>query len=113
MDKLSTTDAGVIFIGVILILREVFAFVVKRKNGTNKTTQDDCLLCIKKIAQQTDDLYRWHDVRDDEGIPIWYVRKSLEKAIDNLSENVAKQTVVLQEQSNLLKTLQRPEFRGN
>lgn len=108
MDRFSATDAGIIVIGVILILREVFGFIAKRKNGARHRVCDDCVEGIKAIAKQTDDLYRWHDVRDNEGVPIWYVRKSLEKAINKLADNVEKQTVAIREQNTLLERNQRP-----
>ncbi len=93
MDSLSTTDAGIIFIGIILILREVFAFVVRKRNGDVFTK--DCVKCLRETHQRTRDLHKWHDVRDDEGVPLWYVRKSLEKSIDRLADNVEQQTQVI------------------
>lgn len=34
------------------------------------------------------DLHRWHDVRDEDQVPVWYIRKSLEKAITDLTESI-------------------------
>lgn len=44
------------------------------------------------IERQIDDLHRWHDVSDNEGVKLWYVRRSLEDAINKLADNVDVQT---------------------
>jgi len=113
MEDFSTTDAGIIFIGIILVLREVFAFVIKKRNGKHEYECIECIKKIKSISKQTDDLHRWHDVRDDEGIPVWHIRKSLEKAIIKLADNVKEQTIAIQEQSAVLERIDRPEFKGD
>lgn len=38
------------------------------------------------------DLHAWHAKTDSEGVPVWYVRSSLEKAIDRLAIQLQKQT---------------------
>jgi len=48
-----------------------------------------------QLFQQTDELHKLHSIKDEDGVPVWYVRKSLEKAINNLSENVARQTSMM------------------
>jgi hypothetical protein len=55
----------------------------------------------KKLENQTDQLYKWHNVLDDDGVPIWYVRRSLEEAILKLSDNIMKQTIVYDKQLRL------------
>ena len=47
------------------------------------------------LKKKTDDLYKWHDQRDSDGAFSWYVRKSLETAIEKLANSVDKQTEVL------------------
>jgi len=44
------------------------------------------------MSKQLDDLWRWHNMEDSEGVKIWYVRRSLEDAIIELSKNIAAQT---------------------
>ena len=41
------------------------------------------------------DLWKWHNVSDNEGVKIWYVRKSLEEAIEKLASNIEMQTEIL------------------
>lgn len=51
-----------------------------------------------KLARQIDELHEWHDKEDPvDGVKVWYVRRSLEKAIEQLANNLAQQTKVFQE----------------
>lgn len=50
---------------------------------------------ITKIAEQTDDLHKLHDQRDEDGVPLVYVRKSLERALDRMTGAVDRQTEML------------------
>lgn len=50
---------------------------------------------LVKISKQVDELHAWHDIVDDEGVKIWYVRRSLEEAISKLHTSIDKQTEVL------------------
>lgn len=52
---------------------------------------------LHRIARQIDDLHKWHAKEDDEGVKVWYVRRSLEETLKTLSDNIANQTQVLQE----------------
>jgi hypothetical protein len=83
------TQLGVGGIFVVLVLREVFTFVSKKRNGTGV----DMLLVAKQVAE----LHRWHDREDEEGVKVWYVRKSLEDAVEKLAANIDKQTAIFQE----------------
>lgn len=46
------------------------------------------------ILNKTLELHEWHDHSDADGVKVWYVRRSLEDAINRLADNVAKQTEV-------------------
>lgn len=72
-----------------IILREVFTFLNRRRNGFNGK-------CMKVLIAQVRELHEWHDRRDAEGVPVWYVRKSLEDAVGKLADNIGTQTQVLQ-----------------
>ena len=89
MDTLTQIGVGGIF--AILILREVFAFLHRReaKNGT------------KEWVGKIDKMFDWQNVFDDEGVPIWYVRKSLEEAIRKLSSSIGVLHGVIREQNAL------------
>ena len=50
---------------------------------------------LARMAYRIDELYKWHDRTDEEGVPVWYVRKSLEQAIAKMAENSEQQTQLL------------------
>jgi len=52
-------------------------------------------------------LHHWHDRDDEEGVKVWYVRKSLEEAIVALSKNIAKQTEIFQAMHEELRDVRR------
>ena len=88
----------------LLILREVFGFLLKRKNDSHlfiKETGDAV------IAQKVTDLWNWHNVRDASGVPVWYFRSSLDDAMDKLSESIDNQTLALQKITFILERLDR------
>jgi biopolymer transport protein ExbB/TolQ len=117
MEHLSELGVGGIL--ALLILKEVFSFMRSKKAVSATRTQnqlitdsilkglkgiqsDPCYNEHKKIGKMMEDmtrkindLYKWHDVEDSEGVKVWYVRKSLEEAIVKLSSSIEKQTELL------------------
>jgi len=123
--------AGISVIGaVVYLLRMIFNFIIKmRSNGktsSNPTISSKALSAEdherlmatvnemenvdwKLLEAQQRDLWGWHNERDDDGVPRWYVRKSLEesvkrqgditteltKAVDRLAGNTANQTEMI------------------
>lgn len=99
----------VVFLTIIL-LREIFNLKekknIERINDFRSALKDiekkhydhfdKIEIKICKIKNQLDDLYKMHDKKDEEGVYVWYVRRSLEKAIEKLADNVSKQTVIFQ-----------------
>ena len=88
----------------LLILREVFGFLLKRKN--------DSALLVKEtsdtvINQKITDLWNWHNVRGTDGVPVWYFRSSLSDATDKLAESIDNQTLALQKITLILERLDR------
>ena len=57
------------------------------------------------MQQQINELWQLHNVKDGDGVPVWYVRKSLETNLRVLSENIAAQTEVLREMMLEMKQL--------
>jgi len=43
---------------------------------------------ISQVERKTQDLWEWHSIRDSDGVPVWYVRKSLEDSISKLELSV-------------------------
>ena len=92
---------GVGGIFCVLVLRLVFDFLGKKRLSKN----GDCL--TPAIIQQVKDLWDWHNKTDEEGVKVWYVSRSLEKAIERLAESTETQTKVLTELVHGFKDLRR------
>ena len=76
----------------IAILCLIIVLVLDRILGMLKTRGID----LQLMARQTDDLWKWHNKEDDEGVKIWYVRRSLEDAIKDLATTIATLASILQ-----------------
>lgn len=79
---------GVGGIFAILVLREVFGFLGRYRGGNHKENIERRIGGVHERMWKVDKLYDWHNARDEEGVPVWYVRKSLEQAIKNLSSSI-------------------------
>jgi hypothetical protein len=75
-----------------LVIKEVLGFVTKWKNGRNGNSDRDQRRIMHQINERLDRLYDMHDQKDDDGVYVWYIRRSLGDAIEHLAENIAKQT---------------------
>ncbi len=87
-DQLLQIGAGGLF--ALLILREVFGFLKEKVRAQNNTAFDI-------LAKQIQELHDWHAVTDEDGVKIWYLRRSLENAIEKLTNNLDIQTQLLRE----------------
>lgn len=87
------TALGVGGIFALLVIREVFAFVQKRRNGQQAAEPGS--VDMQQVARQVDEMWRLHDKKDANGRPVWYVGRSLEDAVNNLATCVKKQEVLL------------------
>ena len=95
---------------VYAVARDFVPYFTRRVNGTKPASDAATLVGIGKInealrahfdedstaAKHIGDLHRWHDVRDNEGIPVWYVRRSLESAILKLTDAVDRLAAKIQ-----------------
>jgi hypothetical protein len=94
--------ADLIFPGTTLTL---LAFIIVR----------EILRSLKEneVHQQIRDLYVWHSKTDEDGVPVWYVRRSLEDTIVKLAENMEKQTellrVMVENQKQMIKGIYKGE----
>ncbi len=48
-----------------------------------------------RMNSRIKDLYDWHNKEGDDGVKVWYVRKSLEEAIIKMAEATEKQTELI------------------
>jgi hypothetical protein len=82
-------------------------FAIDRAMGLLKSRGVDLL----KMARQIDRLDEMHAKTDEDGVPVWYVRRSLEKAVTELNEAIRHQTELLQLLTQELKEIRRDVVR--
>jgi hypothetical protein len=70
------TAIGVALVAVVVVVDKVISMLKSRGIDLNK------------LSRQIEDLHQWHNVNDDEGVKIWYFRRSFEDAIQKLADNI-------------------------
>ena len=114
------TQVGVSGIFVVILLRLIFDFLKdwrrsREDKAINGSTDIKRVLSIVKNLHEWDqkampllkELHTWHDVVDNDGVKIWYVRWSLETAISKLADNLLEQTKILQQMTNEMINVKR------
>lgn len=86
---------------ILFIVKEVVN-IMQIKKQLNRIEQNQA-----KTLAHTEALYNWHNKTDEDGVPVWYVRRSLESAIERLAENIQLQTEILRSMMNELKMMQK------
>lgn len=86
-------DAPIGVLIAFVVLREFFNYLKSKKSNNNGCNMR---LNFDEIEKKVKDLYDWHNVTDQDGVKVWYTRRSLEKSIDKLNETIAKQNDLLQ-----------------
>lgn len=105
-------ELGVGFIAAIMVIREVLGFLEKRKNGWGGQSfimnehVNDVKGTVSAIKDKVDDLHEWHNKTDADGIPLWYVRRSLEESIRELGEKIYLQIEI---QTEILRHMEKME----
>ena len=95
-------NAETIAVFTLLVL-----FAVDRAMGFLKSRGVDLL----RMAQQIQRLDEMHAKTDEDGVPVWYVRRSLEKAVTDLNEAIRHQSELLQALTQELKEVRRDVIR--
>jgi hypothetical protein len=119
------SKSGIIAIIVFLVLKESFGLVRwaidRKKNGKNGSRSCDMPLIVSRIdstlgilmnkvaelSPKMSDLHTWHDKEDGDGVKIWYVRQSLEKAIAKLIETIQDQSKLMERLVTRLETVEQ------
>ena len=107
----------------LLIIKEVLQFVnnfIRRKSTSESTSKiieevkagrNFCNLehgTIGRLSEKFDieislmkdklnEMHRWHDAKDEDGVFLWYVRKSLSRSMDELTKAILAQNDVLRQ----------------
>lgn len=102
------TQIGLLVAVVAVILDKTLPLIAKRNgHDPHKRIQEDVTMMKQQLARLEQDmastkryageLHRWHDKEDEDGVKVWYVRQSLERAIERLAEAAVSQTKLLEE----------------
>jgi len=57
--------------------------VDRARKGVDMISKD-----VSDVSSNVDDLWEWHSIKDPDGVPVWYVRRSIEENIHNLSKEI-------------------------
>jgi hypothetical protein len=92
----------------VAVFTLILLFAVDRVMGFLKSRGVDLL----RMAQQIDRMAEMHAKTDEDGVPVWYVRRSLEKALIELGEAIRNQTELLQQLTQEIKETRRDVIRS-
>ena len=108
MEALTQLGVGGIF--AVLVIRSVLDFLAKREatknGGARGTTSTHGMMATQQLndlVRQVRELHEWHAKEDDDGVKVWYVRKSLEQSIARLADAAEQQTRALRDLVALIK----------
>jgi len=90
----------------LLLVREVLTFLAKKK-GDSGTTNYYSDARTEIMARQIAELHDWHDHEDNDGVKVWYVRRSLEESVAKLTDAIQTQNIILREMAGNNKELAR------
>lgn len=91
MGELTGIGVGGIF--AMLVIREVLNFLRARQYQRdiadptcNSSKIAEIHSDVRVIRDKVLELHRWHDQVDEDGVRVWYVRRSLERAVEHMAE---------------------------
>ncbi|HML96681.1 MAG TPA: hypothetical protein PKC29_14760 [Thermodesulfobacteriota bacterium] len=105
-------ELGVGLIAALMVIREVLNFLDKRRGSDRESDSlmsehvSDVKGSVTAIKDKVDDLHEWHNKTDADGVPLWYVRRSLEESIKALGEKIYLQIEV---QTEILRHMEKME----
>ena len=106
-DTLVQLGVGGLF--AYIIIKEVLAFLSRRKNDTSGFMEllKDMAGLEREVFRMTSDLHDWHSREDSAGRKLWYTDPTFTKAIDTLAKNVETQTEALRLMIDEIKGMRR------
>ncbi len=73
-----------------LLLKEIFVFLKPVLTKKSVSTEQEILVLVEKIHEM-------HNLKDEDGVYVWYVKASLAKSITRLSDSIDRLVVLLRE----------------
>lgn len=89
---------------VVLIFERAWGLYQKATHKGNKDGKDDkepqsCSIPpdvdVRRMAQQVNDLHAMHEVFDDDGVRLWYVRRSFYEMMEKSADALQKISAIL------------------
>jgi hypothetical protein len=62
---------------------------------------------VDRVHTQVNDLHRWHNITDADGVKLWYVPRSWERAIRSQTIAINEQTALIKEMRNEIRAMRR------
>ena len=97
---MDTTSIGAVIIVVVVFVDKALSILKSRG------------IDLQVLNRQIEDLHRWHAVSDEEGVKIWYVRRSLEEAVKKLADNIELECKLLDRIDRRLERVEDKIERG-
>lgn len=118
---METQEATILGLFVLVIgaaIKELFGWISKKNIQNSEVRFDNIFKSldsiskkvdsleskVRQMAEETEEMYDWHNKSDQDGVKIWYVRQSLEnalrdnaKATEAIARNIELQTRLLEE----------------
>jgi len=99
----SLFSLGVGGVIVVMLFKEMLKYLARRSEakdkqaiqetaGSSQQEIRDALSILRKIEKRVDDLHRMHDIKDRDGVPVWYNKSATEEHIRKLGDGVEKLT---------------------
>ena len=78
-------------VALSMFIVKLFDYWLDQKRAKNANGECPLEDDLAEMKSQVKTLYDLHNKTDQDGVPVWYVRRSLEEAIRDLSTNISKQ----------------------
>ena len=98
MDSL-IAEYGIPGIIIFLLYQEIMRLRGSKRGTSCGVSREDFMV----VKDQVKELHDWHAREDEDGVKVWYVRRSLEHAIEKLASAITQQANVLTEIKNIIK----------
>lgn len=106
MDKSLIKDIGVGGFFLFLALKMFFNYLNDKKIsiGSENISLSDIKDKLETLMKLSEDSFRLHNVKDGDGVPVWYVRRSMETQIKELAKIIERLAISIEVQTKVLES---------